>query len=210
MKDKILQSLRNKYKNLGLSESVLAGMADMIAINTTEESNIETAVAGVENLAKSFQSEADRIRTEATLKAKAESKGGESQEKKPAETETKNEDVPAWAKGLIESNKSLSEQLNAIKSGTTTTSRKSVLETKLKDAPESFKSKILKDFDRMAFGNDDDFNAYLTETETDLGAVTQEFANKGLSAHQSPITGGGATEASLDADIKAWSGAENK
>jgi hypothetical protein len=62
----------------------------------------------------------------------------------------------------------------------------------------------------MAFSTDDDFNAYLTETETDLEAVTQEFANKGLSAHQSPITGGGATEASLDADIKAWSGAETK
>lgn len=208
MKDKILASLRNKYRNLGLSESVLAGMAEMLAVNTTEESQIETAVAGVEIMAKSFQSEADRIRTEATQKAKAEQQkpqGGEQQKQEPT-----NDDVPAWAKSLIDSNKALNEKLSAFEKGKTASTRKEVLEQKLKDAPAAIKAKTLKDFDRMQFETDDDFNAYLTETETDLGVVVQEFANKGLAAHQSPIAGGGATEASLDADIKAWSGAENK
>ena len=207
MKDKILQSLRNKYKNLGLSDKVLEGIAEMLALTTTEESNIETATAGVENLAKGFQSDADRIRTEATIKAKAEIKGGEQQKQEP---EPKNDDVPAWAKGLIDSNKALSEKLATIELGKTTSTRKETLEAKLKDAPATIKAKTLKDFDRMQFVTDDDFAAYLTETETDLGAVTQEFANKGLAGHSSPLTGGGATEASLDADIKAWSGADTK
>lgn len=187
MRDKILQSLRNKYRNLGLSESVLVGMAEMLAVNTTEEANIETAVSGVENLAKSFQSEADRIRTEATQKAKAEQQkqGGEQKQQEP---DQKNDDVPAWAKGLIDSNKALNEKLSAIELGKTTTSRKTVLETKLTNAPDSFKAKILKDFDRMNFGTEEDFTAYLTETETDLSAVTQEFANKGLSGHSAPFS----------------------
>ncbi len=118
--------------------------------------------------------------------------------------------MPAWAKGLIDSNKALNEKLAAIELGKTTSSRKETLEAKLKDAPAAIKAKTLKDFDRMQFATDEDFTAYLTETETDLSAVTQEFANKGLSGHQSPLTGGQATEASLDADIKAWSGADSK
>jgi len=208
MKDKILASLRNKYRNLGLSDKITEGIADLLALTTTEESQIETAVAGVENLAKGFQGDADRIRTEATQKAKAEqqkAQGGEQQKQEPT-----NDDVPAWAKGFTDKIASLTEELTAIKKGKTTSTRKEVLEQKLKDAPAAIKAKTLKDFERMQFETDDDFNAYLTETETDLGVVVQEFANKGLAAHQSPVVGGGATEASLDAEIKAWSGAGNK
>lgn len=209
MKDKILASLRNKYRNLGLSEKILEGIADLLVVTTTEESQIETAVAGVETLAKGFQGDADRIRTEATQKAKAEQQkqqGGEQPKQEPEQQS----DVPAWAKSLIDSNKALNEKLSAFEKGKTTSTRKEVLEQKLKDAPAAIKAKTLKDFERMQFETDEDFNSYLTETETDLGVVVQEFANKGLAAHQSPIAGGGATEASLDADIKEWSGAGNK
>ena len=190
MKEKILASLKNRYKNLGLSEKILDGIADMLASTTPEESAIETAVGGVETLAKSFQSETDRIRTEAT-KAKADALRKEDENKKGGATEPDTTDMPAWAKGLMDANRQLTEKLTALESGKTTETRKSLLEETLKDAPRAFKNKVLKDFERMNFGTDDDFTNYLTDTQTDLSAVTQEIANVGLLARPVPIAGSG-------------------
>lgn len=201
MKDKILAALRNKYKNLGLGEKVLEGIADMLAVTTTEETQIDNAVNGVESLAKSFQSDADRIRTEAAAKAKAEqSKGAE-----PPKSEPPKEEIPAWFKGFSDS---LTSRLDAIESGKTTESRKSILEGKLKDAAPSVKAKILKDFQRMSFEKDEDFDSYLAETETDLTTLNQDFANNGLAnGHVPPVAGAGATEKAIEADIAAWAAA---
>jgi hypothetical protein len=55
MKEKILIALRNKYKNLGLSEKVLETLANIVVAKTTDEANIETEVTGVEDIAKAFQ-----------------------------------------------------------------------------------------------------------------------------------------------------------
>lgn len=206
MKDKILIALRNKYKNLGLGEKVLEGIADMLAVTTTDETQIDNAVNGVETLAKGFQSDADRIRTEATTKAKAEqSKGGETKKDEP-----NTEDMPSWAKGLVEANQALLAKVSAIESGKTTESRKSILEGKLKDAAPSVKAKILKDFQRMNFEKDEDFDGYLAETETDLTTLNQDFANQGLaSGHVPQVAGSGATEKAIEADITAWAAAAN-
>lgn len=198
MKDKILLALRNKYKNLGLGEKILEGIADVLALTTTDETQIDNAVNGVETLAKGFQSDADRIRTEAATKAKAEKEKGA----EPAKAEpTKEDETPSWAKGLI-------ERLDRIETGKTTESRKSILEGKLKDAAPSVKAKILKDFQRMIFEKDEDFDSYLTETETDLTNLNQDFANQGLAnGHVPPIAGAGATEKAIEADIAAWAAA---
>lgn len=203
MKDKILVALRNKYKNLGLGEKALEGIADLLALTTTEETQIDNAVAGVESLAKSIQGENDRVRTETAAKAKAENKGGD-----PPKVEPPKEDVPSWAKGLIEANQALVAKVNAIESGKTTESRKSILEGKLKDASPSIKSKILKDFSRMNFEKDEDFDAYLTETEADLTTLNQEFTNQGFAnGHVPPVAGSQASEKAIEAEIAAWAAA---
>lgn len=209
MKDKILAALRNKYKNLGLGDKVLEGIADMLALTTTEETQIDNAVTGVESLAKGFQSDADRIRTEATAKAKAEKdKGAEPPKGEPPKND---DDVPSWAKGLIEANQTLVAKINAIESGKTTESRKTILEGKLKDAAPSIKSKILKDFSRMNFEKDEDFDAYLTETEADLTTLNQDFANQGLNNGYVPaVAGAGVAEKAIEAEIAAWAGTTTK
>lgn len=205
MKDKILAALRNKYKNLGLGEKILEGIADMLALTTTEETQIDNAVNGVESLAKGFQSDADRIRKEASDKAKAEKEKGT----EPAKTEPpKTDDMPSWAKGLVEANQALLAKVSALESGKTTESRKSILEGKLKDAAPSVKAKILKDFQRMNFEKDEDFDSYLTETEADLATLNQDFANQGLaSGYVPPVAGSNATEKAIEADIAAWAAA---
>ena len=64
MKEKILSALKTKYKNLGFGDKAFDGVAEYLSGNVTEESQIETAIAGVEILLKSFQGDIDKVRTE--------------------------------------------------------------------------------------------------------------------------------------------------
>ncbi len=57
------------------------------------------------------------------------------------------------------------------------------------DKPK-FKEKVLKDFERMKFDNEDNFSAYLNETKEDVKALNQDLANQGLSAHGRPFRTG--------------------
>lgn len=104
MKEKILAALKTKYSNLGFGAKVLDGVASILEKSVTDESQIETAVGGVEPLLKVFQSDADRARTEYNalkgqydvLKAKVEASaaGGGEQGKKNAP----DDEEPAWFK----------------------------------------------------------------------------------------------------------------
>ncbi|WP_302585850.1 hypothetical protein [uncultured Alistipes sp.] len=64
MKEKILAALKTKYANLGFGLKALDGMAAVLAKTVTDESQLETAVNGVEEILKVFQADADRARTE--------------------------------------------------------------------------------------------------------------------------------------------------
>lgn len=50
MKEKILAVLKTKYSNLGFDARALDGVAASLAESVTDESQIETAVRGVEPL----------------------------------------------------------------------------------------------------------------------------------------------------------------
>lgn len=64
MKEKILESLKTKYKTLGFSDKAFNGVADFLAKTVTDETTIETSITGVEGLLKAFQGEYDRLRNE--------------------------------------------------------------------------------------------------------------------------------------------------
>ena len=95
MKEKILVALKTKYSNLGFGAKALDGVASILEKSVTDESQIETAVSGVEPFLKVFQSDADRARTEYNalkglydeLKAKSEASpangGGQGKKNKP-------------------------------------------------------------------------------------------------------------------------------
>jgi hypothetical protein len=70
MKNKIIEALQNKYKQLGLSAKAIEGAAMFLEPSVKEESEIETAITGVEPLLKALQSDADGIRTAKTTAEK--------------------------------------------------------------------------------------------------------------------------------------------
>lgn len=74
MKEKIMTMLKTKYANLGFSTKALDGVASVLEKTVNDESQIETAVSGVEPLLKVFQAESDRARTDYnTLKGELDS-----------------------------------------------------------------------------------------------------------------------------------------
>lgn len=108
MKTKILSELKTKYKNLGLSDEILEGVANQLASSVKEETEIATAVTGAEQLLKATQKYADsRVNTLKTeseaLKAKLKEQEGKGTSTSPGTTSTTEEEkVPAWAQTIVQ------------------------------------------------------------------------------------------------------------
>lgn len=64
MLEKIKAALETKYSNIGFGAKAIEGVASYLSTTVKEESEIETAVSGVESLLKSFQGDIDRLRNE--------------------------------------------------------------------------------------------------------------------------------------------------
>lgn len=190
MKEKIKARLKAKFSGVNLSQTRMDAIADKLAkrlTDTSEESEIDEALDDLNEI-YSFSDIAksdDRARTEAKKKAQDPPKKEDDDEPKddPA--------VPAWAKGLIEANKSLTEKLSALESGKTLESRKSILQSKLKDAPEKVRNTYLTAFDRMRFENDEDFTGYIGTVETQVTELTQELSNNSLKGFGKTKVAGG-------------------
>lgn len=203
MKEKILALLTAKFA--GVRKDGLARLAGALALNATTE---EEAGALVEKLTAEAVNEfitdyrkdvdaevstanktyGDNLKKKYNFVEKEEGGSGKKPKAKTDEDDDSAE-APAWAKALIEQNKTLSEKLAAIEGGKTTETRLQTLEGKLKDVPEAFKAKAMKDFKRMSFENDEAFNEYLGEVDTDITALNQELADKGLSGQSKPMFG---------------------
>lgn len=211
MKQRILDALKLKYA--GVDATILNGVAEYLSKTVTTEDQIGAAVDNAEPLTKPLQSEIDRRVSVLTAEnKKLKEQGGElnpdgTPKNKPVEQPKGGDDTPAWAKALIKQNEDLAAEINAIKAGKTGESRKTILATKLEKVPEKQKALILKNFDKMQFASDEDFNGYLGELETDVTGIIQEVSNQGLSGMSKPFTGGGGATSSEDAvksDIEKW------
>ena len=175
MKKEILEALKAKFT--GVSEAILSRIADKLAKTVTKQEEIATAVEGV-TFQQVLESYGDSRATEAqqTAVTNYEKKHGlkdgkkvEEEKQKPKEkTEEKkpDEEMPEWAKALMESNKALTDKLTAIEGEKLATSRKSSLNAILKDAPETIRQRYEKDFARMTFKDDEDFNGWIAEVVT--------------------------------------------
>lgn len=201
MKDKLLAAIRLMYKNMGYSDKAIDAVATYLETTVTEEAQVDASVKNVEGMLKAFQSEIDgRVQT-AVAKAKAPAPDPAKPEgdPKPADPTppTPPADAPEWAKGLISGFNTLQSELKAIKEGKSADTRKSQLETALKDVADTFKAPALKAFARMSFKDDEEFGTYLEEIKTDSAAFVQNEANQGLGRSGRPIqaAGGGSTKA---------------
>lgn len=202
MKQKILSQLKTKYKDLGLSDKVLEAIAESIAAKNIEEDQIDSEVEGVGNLLKTFQSDADKRVTDAVNKSKTQPEKKDEQAAQPPKGgENQNTDI---TKAIQDAISPLVQEITALKAGNVAKTRQQILETKLENANPALKSKILKDFSRMKFESDEEFDTYVSETETDLADFSKQQNEQGLGGLGQPFRpSGGSTGKATEEEINA-------
>lgn len=119
----------------------------------------------------------------------------------PVPSPTPTEDVPAWAKAIIDGQKVMSETVAGLKSEKVVTDRRSTILSKLEGADKSYSDSVLGNFDFMSFPDDETFNKYIAKVETDFANHTQTTAESKL-GNDAPFVGvgkdGKVTEASKE------------
>lgn len=196
MKDKILTALKAKFS--GVNANVLSRIAEKIAKTVTTDEQITTAVAGVtKEFIEVIESYGDSRATEATqtatqnyeakygLKDGKPINGGSTdaggQQGGTTVTTTQQtggvDTVPAWAKQLIESNKTLSERLYKMDGERTTTARKQKLTAIIAKLPENLR----KPYERISVDalSEEEFNTLTGEVTTEVDGLVADFKSKG-------------------------------
>lgn len=183
---KILDALKSKYSNV--PKAVLERVAKILSKTCTEEDKITETVEGASDMVSEFadlvQKEGDRRVSEA--QKKAQEKKDPTQTQDPPKSESKDDDMPAWAKSLLDSNKQLAEKLSTLEAEKTsqTFSQKVIAFAKEKGIPESFVNTMLKAKGQIK--SEDEYNDFITLVETDGKTVATEL---GGGAPPPPIFG---------------------
>ena len=209
MFEKILAMLKTKYKDLGLSETILKVMAETLAKSVKEETEIETAVEGVEGQLRIYQSFEDRNRTQqkeiADLKKSLEAEPKKEEPKEePKDPKTKEgEEVPAWAKAIIDSNKAILDKQTALdlEKAQKTNSEKLVAKlNELKVGEAFYKLQV----QGRTFENDEEIEAYASSVKEAEDAYKQAANIQTLADKPAPIFGQVKNEGDVSPDVKTF------
>ena len=184
MKEKVLETLKTEYSNLGFSDKAFDGVADYISQTVTNEEDINNTVSGVGGLLKVFQGDIDRERSR---KSELEKKLEELKQKEPitmsgkAEVEIpkeKDDEVLSKVSELESKLAELIAEKNAI------TQKQQLKEiAKAKDVPSGL-------LDYVNVPSDVDLEEF-------VDSLAQELVNSGLKSKK-PVQGQGKPESVSD------------
>jgi len=179
MKEKLIAALKTKYKNLGFGDKAFDGVADYLSKTVTEDSQIETAIAGVETILKSIQGDIDKVRTEKSdLQKKFEELEKRIPKTDPLAAEA---NEPAWFKAYREKQDAESAALKLKVEGfekkETQTGYLSKLKASLKEkgVPDVYWAKR-----NLLIESEEQLTSITAEIETDYTGFKQEMVNAGV------------------------------
>lgn len=187
----VLEVLKPRVKALGFNKKELEGVAKQIAnnLNLSEDASdedvttaISTQIDAVVPFLQFGQSQANRViesfKKTITPKEEETELIAEIKEKESNEMAQAMKDLLAVVSGLKEDVKTLrGEKIQD--------NRKNRLENLIKDTG-TFGALTMKQFSRMSFKDDEEFDTYMDEVEADLKAFNQERADAGLKALGQP------------------------
>ena len=203
MKETILALLETKFQGVrkdGLNQ--LAG-AIVLQVSTDEEANTvvgRLTAESVHSFIADWRKEADAEIEKANHTRETNLRKKYDFVEKGADDKTPPVQVPAGTldaaaiqdivtKAVTAATQPLQTEIATLKGSAATANRRELLVKELADVPESYKNRILKDFDRAPFPDEDSFSKYLDDTKTDVAAFKQELADKGLSENSKPMFG---------------------
>ena len=215
MFEKILSELKTKYKNLGLSETILKAKAKQIEKAVKTEEEITDAVAAVEEDLAIFQSITDQNRTLAKKIEEIEKGKGANPEPNPNPEPQPNpnptgEPEPAWAKALREQMEKQNELITGIQQKEIAQTNAQKLQSKLDELKVSKSIQALIP-SNLTFENDEAIEAYASEMKVKSDAIAQEFGNAALGGMTKPtLFGATVKEGEVSPEVKARIDAKNK
>lgn len=190
MRETILALLIAKFS--GVRKDGLTALARSLALQCATEDDAKSLVdkitdAQVNEYVKDYRADVDKEVSnsnktlESNLKKKFEfvEKKAEPGGNPTPDTNNISEIVKA---AVAEAVKPFQERLSSYEQGDLAKSRLQSLNEKLASCrDETFKAQTLKDFARMKFDTDDEFNEYLTDKVADIATANQNVANAALS-----------------------------
>lgn len=196
---KVLEALKTAAKQYGFSEQELQGFARELGVNVEDDADDEAQSAAVDAAVKAALP-ALRLAQATTERRLARQKSKpEPEPKAEPKADATQEDALAKIMAKLEEQ---SQRIEALQSERVASSRLSQLEAVIKDTG-TFGERERKQFARLSFKDDEDFNAYLGEVGESLAAYNKERADAGLGllgAH--PATPSNLTEKAMtDAEL---------
>lgn len=170
MFEEILAGLKTKFP--GVDPKILERIAKKKAATTTTEDEVKTVVDGV-TFQSIIESESDRRANEAQITAisnyekKYKLKDGKTIEQpeppKPNEPPTGgvSDEVKQVLAKMEQENKAMREQLDGILQETQGNQRKAKFEALFEGASDKLKERYMRNYDRLTFKDDEDFNGWL-------------------------------------------------
>ncbi|MRM84778.1 hypothetical protein [Riemerella anatipestifer] len=208
MNKKILELLKTKYKDLGLSESILKVTADRLARTVkeeAEETEITQAIESVESELRIYQSFEDRNRTllkeVKDLKEKLE-KNEPTPNPEPNPNPRPNEGNPE-PNPMLELLKELKGEITALKSEKIQQTNKEKLTAKLQElgVNENFYKLHI---DGKTFENDEQINEFANQLKESQDAFAQSINNDLLKNQSNPLFGNRPVEGQVSADVQDY------
>lgn len=200
--EQIIALLQTKFA--GVRKDGLAQLAKFIKLNATNQEEAQALVDGytpevVTEFVTDWRKDVDKevntgVKTaEGNFKKKYNVTDPVEEAKTPVVTPTvsapsSSDDLAALIQATM---KPIMDEITALKSGNVSTLRNEQLNTKMANAPQAFKDRVSRDYNRMSFENDEAFTGYLTELDTDLANYNQEVNNQSLSSFGRPVVSGG-------------------
>lgn len=185
----VLSILKPKCKALGFNLEELEGIAADIADNleldeeASEEEineNISSEVEAVIPYLKIAQKASNRVIQNSKNNKNPESDDNDTNAGQDGvDHEKEEEKVPVWAQAIITQQKAIQTELTGLKSERETDGRRSKLKALLKDTG-TFGKSTLKNFDKIKFENEADFEEFYDGVVEDLATLNQERANASL------------------------------
>lgn len=185
MKTKVLQAMKPKVASLGFTkeeiESVVESISGTLEEDATEE-QINAQIDAVIPFLKISQSAVTRI-----VNAKKTPKAPDVS-KTTKETEEGAEPEDKFEK-LLKVIEAQNAKIDSLVNKDVTASRRQTYSAMLKDLPEAIQKTKLKDFDRMSFKDQDDYDTFVQEAEADIPVIKQAIANSDLAEMDQPFLG---------------------
>ena len=192
MKTKILQELKQRYSNLGVSDKAFDGVADFLSKTITEEERIPEVVGNAESFLKAYQSDVDKERTSVSKLRKELEGYKKEQEPKPNDpkpNDNQGGEATEREKEMMRLLEAQQKQIDIIL-GQRSHEGKMVQITALlgeKKIPESFYSMALNG---RTFNNETDVDSLVSAIEQGYTKFRDESANDRFSGGGKPEAGG--------------------